>query len=66
MKFKKTHSSYSVNIYECEVTKMKIELRKFEKIYIVIDKDNCYVWEFKTLKEAKQAAHDWINSEDIF
>lgn len=61
MKFKKIYSSYSVNIYECQTTKLKIEFWAFQKFYVLFDVDNTIIWEFKTLTEAKQAAKDYIN-----
>lgn len=66
MKFAKTYNDSTVTIWECKETQMRIEYLKHEKFYIVIDSDNCFVWEFETLKEAKQGAFDWFNSEDIF
>ena len=63
MKFEKTYSSYSKNIYECKATKLKIEFWAFEKIYILIDEENFIVWEFKTLSQAKQGAKDYLNTQ---
>lgn len=62
MKFKKVYTSTSINIYECETTKMKIEYLKEEKYYILLDSNNMIIWEFNTLAEAKQGAKDYIYS----